>query len=650
MSPKDIAALLETRANETSLEQALVENAERLAVSSSTDDGLEALKECIDRIVRTDRIHHVARDVLESSAKKAAKQSAKSKQYLRISDKAPAGVTEKDGEPVTVYKNEGFENYGNTLGKKIVPLYTFAPRTRQGVVSAVKFAREKKLRVRCAGSRMSNTLIFGSSGEVLISLTPLGLPGKLRDAIPKLTSDLERIQMVRVENRGHTGLLRISAGATADHFRKWAISADGGDWRWMLDSIPFLSCATSAGWTQTASHGSGVAHSSVSDLVTAIEFVNCRGEIQNISEPKQIRALSCGFGLFGVILSQTFRVSKLQLAIMRPRKTPTPIAVPPPSRAFAPQADDFDAAHFSDAQLENARKTFLEDAGAFHSEWVWYPFHEDVWVNSWETRAYSADSRPSFPSNKEVRWQRAHAGISELFRTSALSLLPALEHARLYAKIVMAALPADRRIDASVPDAMLFRRGVERVHQRSCGFSIPIPLDDNGKLDLFVVQKAWWMAINQVYAAKRSGKVPLKVALEMRVTGGSEVLLSPQRGNAATCAIELVTTAGVDEKEWKSFIQGVVDKWATLRDPVSNELLDIRPHWTKEWPSKIRGDKAKKYIKEVYEKPAQEWIDMMKAIAKEGGYQTEDMMEAFGNEGMLEMIGYQRKKGWLPRR
>lgn len=647
MSPNDIAALLETRAKDSGLEQALIENAERLAVSASTDDGIDALRDCISRTLQSDEVHKVPKDALDADQKRESKLKPP-KHYHRVSDKPVPGVEERDGEPVTVYKNEQFENWTSANpSKKIIPLYTFAPKTRQGVVSVVKYAREKRLRIRVAGSRMSTPMLFGNSGEVLISLAPLGLDGKLHDA----PTDLERIQMVRVENRGHSGLVRIGAAATAEHFRKWATAPDGGDWRWMLDALPSIPAATSAGWTQVASAGSGVAHPAVCDQVTAIEFVNCRGDIQTVTDAKQLRAISAGLGVFGVVLSQTFRVNKLQVATMRPLKRAVPLAIPPPSRAFAPHADEFDTTRYSDKQLEDARKRFVDDAAAFHCAWTWYPFHRDVYVNVWDTRAYSADTRPaSAPSAKEARWARAHAGIAELFSRTPLRLLPRVEQTALYAKTVMAALPGDKRIDASVPDAMLFRRGTERVPTRNASLCIPIPLDDNGKLDLYIVQKAWWIAINEVYAAKRDGRAPCRIAVEMRITGGSHAVLAPMRDNAATCVLDLVTIAQPDEKddtEWRAFVQKVTDRLCTIRNPVSNQLLAIRPHWASEWPPKMRGERTKKYLRDASNETAPFMLDMLRAVAKDGGYELDDMLSAFGNDSILGILAYQKKKGWL---
>ncbi len=113
------------------------------------------------------------------------------RQKLRIPDKPIAGVNESDGEPVKVYNNELFENWGGTV-KRVFPSYTFVPRTRQGVVNAVKFEIKENLRVRCAGSRHSWSEIYGTSGEVLLSMMPLSsakpLPGQLPKPNPQDTN------------------------------------------------------------------------------------------------------------------------------------------------------------------------------------------------------------------------------------------------------------------------------------------------------------------------------------------------------------------------------------------------------------------------------------------------------------------------------
>ena len=56
---------------------------------------------------------------------------------------------------------------------------------------------------------------------------------------------------------------------------------------------------------------------------------------------------------------------------------------------------------------------------------------------------------------------------------------------------------------------------------------IPIPKTAKGQHDWKIVKKAWWMVFKYARQLKREGRSPMKVALEMRITGGSNVLLAP---------------------------------------------------------------------------------------------------------------------------
>jgi hypothetical protein len=62
-------------------------------------------------------------------------------------------------------------------------------------------------------------------------------------------------------------------------------------------------------------------------------------------------------------------------------------------------------------------------------------------------------------------------------------------------------------------------------------FQIPLPPlpHDSTKPDLTVVRKAWWDVINLVYADE--GRSPLRLTLELRIMGGSNMLMAPQHGN-----------------------------------------------------------------------------------------------------------------------
>ncbi len=73
-------------------------------------------------------------------------------------------------------------------------------------------------------------------------------------------------------------------------------------------------------------------------------------------------------------------------------------------------------------------------------------------------------------------------------------------------------------------------------------FEIPIPPrgDDRTRADWSICQRAWWDVIRNVY---ERADAPLRVALEMRIMGGSDITMAPQHSNPhGTCSIEILPT------------------------------------------------------------------------------------------------------------
>lgn len=118
---------------------------------------------------------------------------------------------------------------------------------------------------------------------------------------------------------------------------------------------------------------------------------------------------------------------------------------------------------------------------------------------------------------------------------------------------------------------------------RDIELQIPIPplASDPTKPDWSIVQKAWWDAIEIVYA---DDKAPMRIALELRIMGASDVIMAPQTKNTfGTASIEVLTTmAAADDGSWDPFVQKIADKWMSYKGP-DGRLVDTRPHWAKEW-------------------------------------------------------------------
>ncbi len=106
----------------------------------------------------------------------------------------------------------------------------------------------------------------------------------------------------------------------------------------------------------------------------------------------------------------------------------------------------------------------------------------------------------------------------------------------------------------------------------------------------------------------------------------------------ATCAIQVFTNPLVDEKEWQHFIQNLMDRWSSIKDPLTNRLLNARPHWGKDWPEKIRGLKARDYLKQEYKEFSKEFRAQLATSAGKGGYSLQDAFHVFGNDNILGIV------------
>lgn len=570
----------------------------------------------------------------------------KTVQRDRQPDAPLRGVVERDGHPVKVYRNEQFSNWGATVHN--VPSYTFVPRTKRGVINTVRFALANNLRVRVAGSRHTWTNLYARTGDVVISMLELdAATARHKFAMPDENPQDNELEAIRFEGTRVTtdgrevGLVRLGAAATSDHFRQWALSPSGGDWKWMLPALPILVSITSAGWTQVMCHGAGISHQTVSDLCVEVEIVNCRGKLQTISDPEQMRAVSGSFGLLGVIVSHVFILDPLQLANFHPRKIPTPLAIPPVSRRDVPaSADDFDFDDHSEGDLERARIKFELDAKKFYSEWFWFPFQKNCWVNCWDTSPPTGQ-RPRYPDEREVRIQNTQMALARIFEVTLLRALPPKWQAELMGFAAMKLLPGDQTFATSVPDALHFQRGIHRLPVRDCEIEIEIPAKRDGSPDFSIVQRAWWMGIKAVYDALPA--VPMRTTLEMRIVGNSDVTLSTQRHNdCGTCSIEVLTNTLVDDAEWAKFIEDLTARWASLNNPVTGEPLRVKPHFAKEWPQTIRGLEIGQYLKEVNKTEIVEFKRQLAAASSDGGYYLWQALEMFGNDTILDMIGEPR--------
>lgn len=103
---------------------------------------------------------------------------------------------------------------------------------------------------------------------------------------------------------------------------------------------------------------------------------------------------------------------------------------------------------------------------------------------------------------------------------------------------------------------------------------------DPTKPDWSYVQRAWWDAIT---IAENDPTGAVRVGIEMRIIGPSDMILAPQQGSTfGFASIEIVTSlsSGVDNT-WIPLVQQIIDKWTSYE--AGGVKLNPKPHWAKIW-------------------------------------------------------------------
>ena len=121
---------------------------------------------------------------------------------------------------------------------------------------------------------------------------------------------------------------------------------------------------------------------------------------------------------------------------------------------------------------------------------------------------------------------------------------------------------------------------------------IPIPSLEDGSPDWSIVSRAWWDAVELIQRSEEKGVFAVDMALELRVMGGSDVLMAPQFGNKhGTLSIEPVSTRIVHKEVWEDFKEELAKVWMSYRD-FDGSLLLSRVHWAKESPRVVTIDEV----------------------------------------------------------
>jgi hypothetical protein len=336
-------------------------------------------------------------------------------------------------------------------------------------------------------------------------------------------------------------------------------------------------------------HGAGRSHKTINDQIRAIEYVDANGEHRTITDPAHLKAAAGCFGLLGIITHITLEVDKMTYAMMKPEKPDIGLAIPPLNPDDVPLALQ---KTWTKTRVDAAYADFVNRAtNDYYTEWFWFPYQKQAWVNTWNTTT-DPTGAVDYPSPLDTWLQWVQNWLGGVITSSEFyQAMPGRWQAQILATMGMVFLPPHTfnglgaGVKTLLPNALHFRRGIQNMRVRDMEYQIPIPYLKSAtgekKPDLAIVQRAWWDVIKLVYASAES---PMRLTMELRIMGGSDMLMAPQHGNEwGTASIEILSIPdAVTDGEWFGFCQEVSDIWMSYKD-ADGKLLNVRPHWAKEW-------------------------------------------------------------------
>ncbi|KAF8208699.1 hypothetical protein K438DRAFT_1961273 [Mycena galopus ATCC 62051] len=550
-------------------------------------------------------------------------------------------LVKKDGlkvDNVTVYRDAQFLNWGRT--NAFLPDYTCVPSTVAGIQHIVKYAKENDMGVRCAGFRHSWSPIFGRDKQILISLLPLHeveiIPNLTALALPESApNELQTIEIVKGTPRTKGNVLvRVGVSTTNERLRRWCVQ--NKQWSYSINVI--MVEMTIGGTNGPICHGAGIKHGTLSDLVRKVEYVDCNGQFRVVDDPEHLKAAAGCFGLMGVITHLTLEFQPMTYALMQPQKLPVVRAVPPP--------DDMSDEEIPLAlRISRTPEEKAQDVAAFEAqttmrycEWFWFPLADMCWVNCWDDTT-DATGVIDYPNDAQIFFMFVSQFAMNVIQyapvldelTSAVKLQEAA--VTLLSRVAMLVLPVwDKPVKTYLTDALHFQRGIQNVRVLDVEVEMPLVAraDDANKPDLGRVRRAWWDAILVAY--RHTDTCPQRMPLEMRIMGGSEVIMAPQRGNhLGTCAIEVLTLESAKDL-WLPYAEEILAKWMSYRD-AQGRPLKTRPHWAKQWADlKVDGKPWVERMKSEYKDEVVEFRKTLSDIGKAHGWTLADLKRRFSND------------------
>lgn len=400
------------------------------------------------------------------------------------------------------------ENWGRNV--RFSPEQVLTPANSTDIINIIRAAREQKKKIRVIGAGHSFSPLVATD-QILIDL--------------KLMS-----QLISVDQEACTATFAAGASISKLTEELWhhglALSNQGD-----------INHQTLAGAISTGTHGTGINYGSISSFVTALEFVDGTGEIQNItldSPGELLHSAQVQLGVFGILTKITVQCEK-RFILRDTRQT---------------------------HDLEECLKRFNEVANTNrHVEFFWFPYSKLAQIKSLSmVDALNPRGKVSAFFDDEIMERFLYSGLCELTKqirpmakyTSKLcgNLMPTSDYADWSYRV----FPSSRKV-------------------RFTEMEYAVPHD------------AGFACFNAIRKMIEDKQIRVFFPVEYRVAASDQAWLSPFH-DRKSAVISLHVFKGVEQEHFFSEAEAVFRSfngrphWGKIHRLTPHQISDLYPKWS----------------------------------------------------------------------
>jgi FAD/FMN-containing dehydrogenase len=343
--------------------------------------------------------------------------------------------------------------------------------------------------------------------------------------------------------------------------------------RMYLSSTGPLPTINATGFVAPGCHGTGWHQQTLSDLISAVEFVGADGQVHVFSEettPNDMATVRVNLGTLGIITKVTLRVEPLYRLHDQELVVPT-------ENVMGPNPEKTDG----EIRSANLHQLVTENE---YVELFWFPgsgFDGEIWVKKFNR---TTDDPRDIPLRPDGWVDQMADTVMSWSATNPVAWNVVLPLAWNTIKDRAGVIQSRGGFVAEAPRVLFYADRAFPILDLEV--AIPLPSTGPASWDVNNVVRAWYRALNYAYSHRDS--YPLTTCIHARFTKSSPALLSPAystRPDDRVCWIEILSAYPKSNPDANVRNAAMQPHFAMINSvmPTWIGAMHGRPHWAKNW-------------------------------------------------------------------